>query len=469
MCVSRISGNEVVPPFREHAGALIAQTYDLENRSNQLTRIILKDVGLTSQMLQVANSVLYNRSGRPILTVAHAVTLLGWETVRNLVSTVRYIEHFANRSPGLRELMLLSVLSAVHGRELAVSIGYPLPEEAYLCSLLRNLGEVLIACHYPNEYSQIILAMHAEKVTARVACMRVLDFPWEDVGLRIAATWNLPPSVLLCLSGLESNTGAPADRCLASIADYGHRVTQALYRKGTGIESVHLGSIINPEGCGALVPLVDLQRIIASALSETQQMLAALNIPVNQFRLEQQAERARSILELTPTFNMAELDRAIQSATVTLRSGDFQLTPFIVELLTALQATGFDRAVFGLVNEDCTFIRGRLVAGESSEEIVNLFQFPIDRAAGPISAALQRKVDVLVDRARDDRYDKSALVKAFEASAFALFPIVVDRKVAGCLYADRRERALGLDNVRPSLVRMRDLIGSAIGKKAPPA
>jgi hypothetical protein len=38
--------------------------------------------------------------------------------------------------------------------------------------------------------------------------------------------------------------------------------------------------------------------------------------------------------------------------------------------------------------------------------------------------------------------------------------------VAGCLYAGRRERALGLDSVQPSLARMRDLIAAAIGKKA---
>jgi hypothetical protein len=198
-------------------------------------------------------------------------------------------------------------------------------------------------------------------------------------------------------------------------------------------------------------------------------MLTVLNIPVNRFRLEQQAERACGILESIPVFDAASLtrlDRAIQVATRTLHGGDFQLTAFIVELLDAVQAAGFDRVVFGLVNEDSSFIRGRLVSGASAENVMNLFQFPIDRSEGPVSAALQRKLDVLVDRARDDRYDNSALVKAFEAGAFALFPVVVDRKVAGCLYADRQERALGLDSVRTSLARIRDLIASAIGKKA---
>ena len=51
-----------------------------------------------------------------------------------MVSTVRYIEHFANRSPCLRELLLLSVLTAVHGRDVAEAIGYLRSEEAYISS-----------------------------------------------------------------------------------------------------------------------------------------------------------------------------------------------------------------------------------------------------------------------------------------------------------------------------------------------
>lgn len=458
-CLAHIAANEVIPPFRLHAGELIAGTYQLENSSSQLSRIILKDVGLTSQMLQAANSVLYNRSGRPIVTVAHAVTLLGWETIRSRVSAVRYIEHFANRSPGLRELMVLSVISAVHGREVAVAVGYPRPEEAFLCSLLRNLGEVLIACHFPEEYSDIIVAMHAKKLTAQAACVRVLSFRWEVIGAEIAAAWNLPPSVRLCLGGPGAAGSAPLERCLASIAEYGQQMTDALYRKGTGIESMHLGTIIDPHGRATLIPLRDLKRLAGAANSETAQMLTALRIPVDLLRLERQAQLAESNLEYGPS-----LDAAVEVASRELQSGGILITPFLMQLLDGVQAAGFDVVIFGLVNEDCTMIRGRLVSGDSGENILGRFDFPIDRGEGPVSAALRSKVDVLVDGARDDRYRQSGFAKTLEASAFALFPIVVDRKVAGCLYAGKRGRAVGLENFRAGLVRVRDLIAEGIGK-----
>src|SRR5437868_6991734 len=80
------------------------------------------------------------------MSVPHAIILLGWDTVRNLVSTVRYIEHFAARGAGVGEMLLVSVLSAAHSRDIAAVIGYPSPEEAHLTGLFRNLGEVLIGC-----------------------------------------------------------------------------------------------------------------------------------------------------------------------------------------------------------------------------------------------------------------------------------------------------------------------------------
>jgi hypothetical protein len=113
-----------------------------------------------------------------------------------------------------------------------------------------------------------------------------------------------------------------------------------------------------------------------------------------------------------------------------------------------------------------TFIRGRLATGELVDDLLSRFQFPMDGADGPIRAALQRKEDIYVDRARDDRYDSSALVTALTPGGFALLPIVIERKTAGCLYADLQGSPHGLDAVRPAFGRVRDLIAQAIRKQA---
>ena len=254
-----------MPPFCKHAGEVVTRALDPDSTSTDLARIVLKDLGLTSLFLRMANSAMYNRSGRPVMSVAHAIILLGWDTVRNLVSTVRYIEYFAARGAGVREMLLLSVLSAAHSRDIAAVIGYPSPEEAHVAGLFRNMGEIVIGCHYPQEYSSIILKMHAEKIDGRAACMRVLGFGWDDVGGGVAEAWNLPSNLIRCLRGSDAAAGSLRDRSLASITDYARDLTHALYRKGCGIDSVHLRCVDDAEGRRVLVSVRDLCRIVDRA------------------------------------------------------------------------------------------------------------------------------------------------------------------------------------------------------------
>jgi HD-like signal output (HDOD) protein len=287
-----------VPPFCDHANEVLVRTLDLDGGScKKLVQVILQDVGLASQVLRLANSAMYNHSGRPIMSIAHALAVLGWLEVRSMASAVRYIEHFANRSPGLRELVLTSVLTAVQSREVASAVGHPHPEEAYICGLFRNLGEVLIACHYPDEHSQIILIMDAENIPDRAACLRVLDFSWDEVGQSVAARWQMPPAVRLAMEPSPAAAGSPLDRSLASITHYGHKLTRALYRKGASIDSIHLETALNPAGQAVLVSVRDLCAIVDLAIVETSEMFATLQIPINTLGMSKQAERVRQALE----------------------------------------------------------------------------------------------------------------------------------------------------------------------------
>jgi HD-like signal output (HDOD) protein len=77
------------------------KTLDFEGNGREMGALILKDLGLTSRILRLGNSAMFNRSGRPILSVAHAMVLLGWDRIRNLMSTVRFVEHFVDRSARL--------------------------------------------------------------------------------------------------------------------------------------------------------------------------------------------------------------------------------------------------------------------------------------------------------------------------------------------------------------------------------
>lgn len=287
-----------MPPFGDHANEILIRTLDIEEGSaKKLVQVVMKDVGLAAQVLRLANSAMYNHSGRPILNVAHAIAVLGWLEVRSMASTVRYIEHFSNRSPSLRELLVASVLTAVQAREVAAILGYPQPEEAYICGLFRNLGEVLIACHYPDEHSEIIVILAVENIPERAACLRVLDFSWDDVGKRVAALWQMPQAVRSSMEASSLPASSPIERCRASITSYSHNLTRALYRKGATLDTIHLETVLSPAGQAVLIPLKELYASVDLALNETRELFSALQIPTETLRIVKQAERAREVLK----------------------------------------------------------------------------------------------------------------------------------------------------------------------------
>ncbi|MGA2595764.1 MAG: HDOD domain-containing protein [Bryobacteraceae bacterium] len=467
--VTHIRQNEGLPGFREHVKQIMGQTLDIDSSCVEIARVILRDLGITSQLLKIANSALYKHSDRPIMSVAHAIILLGWDMVRNLLSAIQFVEHFANGSSALRELMLLSVLNAVHSRDIALAAGYAHPDEAYICGLFQNLGEVLVAGYYPLEYSRVIVAMNTDKIPARAACLRILDFSWDEVGLQLAQEWNMPSKVRSCLAASCGRTVPKADQSLTTITGYARDLTHSLYRSGKAIDAFSLRCVVGPQGEQVLVPMRDLARVVEGAATEIKQNFSSLNIPMERLLLDQQAERARGVLASVPVFDAVSvhaLSHAVANAKRSLERKNFDLSILIKDLLDAVHEAGFDRAVFGLINDKHTSVRGRIASAARLDEILDRFQFPIDHAEGPILAALGRKTDLLVDRARDDRYDASALVAALAPDLFALLPIVTGRVVAGCLYADRKGSAKGLDDVRVPLGRVRDVIAEAIRKKA---
>ena len=297
LCTKRIAHSEGVPPFCDHANEILVRTLDLEEGSSKkLVQVVLQDVGLAAQVLRLANSAMYNHSGRPIMSVAHAIAVLGWLEVRGMASTVRYIEHFANRSPGLRELVATSVLTAIRSREIARVLSYPQPEEAYICGLFRNLGELLIACHYPEEHSRIILILAEEDIPERAACLRVLDFFWDDVGKCVAMRWQMPQAVRFAMDTSATSVGSQVNRCLASITSYSHNLTRALHRKGATIDTIQLETVLNPAGQAVLISLRDLHAIVDLAFDETREFFSTLQIPAQTLRISKQAERARAAL-----------------------------------------------------------------------------------------------------------------------------------------------------------------------------
>lgn len=108
--------------------------------------------------------------------------------------------------------MLLSLLTANHARATATRLQLQ-SEEAHLCGMFRNLGEVLIAGHFPDDYQRIRTLMRDDNRTESAATKQVLGFPYVDLGAEVSRHWGLPDAVVQGMRARPAASGVARRGC----------------------------------------------------------------------------------------------------------------------------------------------------------------------------------------------------------------------------------------------------------------
>lgn len=211
---------------RELRGDLVFPTcFDLTLRLRQ----ILHDEGLTaeriaaligvepllcSRLLKLANSVVYNRSGRPVLDIRTAVVRIGLDAVRAAALAVvlrqlllsREMAHFADLA---QDLWRHSVDSAAGAAVIARALSRLSPDEAMLAGLVHDIGA----------FYTLYRAAQYEELRERPETLRHLTVQWhEGLGEMVLKSLGLPEDIIAAVREHDQPQALPArPRSLADI------------------------------------------------------------------------------------------------------------------------------------------------------------------------------------------------------------------------------------------------------------
>ncbi|MGH7441701.1 MAG: HDOD domain-containing protein, partial [bacterium] len=115
--------------------------------AEDLNQVISLDPALTFKVLRLANSAFYGFP-KEITTITHAVTILGFNTIRNLALSVSVHKMlFDGHDQGLfnyRDFWKHCVAVGVCSRMLAGRIGYKNEDNAFTAGLLHDMGKSLL-------------------------------------------------------------------------------------------------------------------------------------------------------------------------------------------------------------------------------------------------------------------------------------------------------------------------------------
>ena len=274
--VAALADKPDFPAFSQQIEDALRVLGDEEVSAQKLAELVLRNYSLTLKVLRAANSFTFNRAGVPIFSVAQAIFRLGIARVRTLVSGLMYFEHFHARTGPVKELVLLSLVSANHAAGAASKIGSA-PEEAYLCGMLRNLGEVLLACYFPDDYERVLTRAVRTQGSSAEACERELGFGFEDLGREMVSRWGMPPSVVSAITSElpDSPRTAPPTLVLTAL---GHGLTTALYRGDARDARARMTLLVQKLGMPLGLSLEAVKEIADAAATEARRTFARLNV-----------------------------------------------------------------------------------------------------------------------------------------------------------------------------------------------
>ena len=449
--LARISTGSDFPAFSDQVGTVMDVLHKEDTPMHHLANIVLKDYSLTLKVLRTANSLHYNRSGRKVLSVTQAMVVLGVENVRDLATSLMMVEHFHRKSPGVKELIALSMLTASHARAAAEHVGYARPEEANLAGMFRNVGEVAIACHVPQDYQAILARVAKFKLTPNRACRGLLHFRFEELGAAICQQWGL--------AGLGAPAGTRNATDLDRIVAFGHDLTNAVYRQSAAESPLNLKLILQHYGHDLSLTPDLLQSILHEGVSATQEMFDSMQVSIADLRLSKQAQAAVKTLapehvEPETPADTTDIEAAAHGSTAedarerlledidqVIDAPDrFDLSETMLTVLEGFLRSGpFSRAVFCLLSDQRKELIGRFGLGEGVDALVARLRIPltIGPAGLAIGAALLRRSDLMTSLARNPTADEARLLAVTGARSVVLLPLVIENKAVGAIYADR--------------------------------
>jgi len=431
--------------------------------------VALKDVTLSLRILQAANTALFNRAGRTILSVSHATALLGLDTVVQIAAGLGLLEEFARTRPGLRELTTLSLLTASHARQIAAHYGYAHAEEAYLCGLLRNLGELLVAFYTPEDYARILVLAEREKVDAAVASRRLVGYQFEDVAAHVMEGWGLTGPVVDCQrASLAELLQEPPDdaNTLMMTATAAHALTVAVHRKPERECRAATRNVLQRFGHRLRLTEAELQPILHNAILEARDTYESLDISLSALKYQRQVERATALLDERP-IESERLSQALARLENRLTlEPDFDIAEFIATALEAMVASGCcDRALFAQCDVKRKLVQGRYAHG-GLEGQAQFFCYPLSATDYPIGASIVHGEDVFTDVNPGSRLADTPLAAVFAPVWLAVLPITLTGQPAACFYLDRTRPNFTLNSdEQTALCRLRDIAARALAQK----
>ena len=178
-------------------------TADPNSSANDLTKVILPDISLSTKLLKMANSTFFGAT-RGVNSLQHAITVLGFKEVRNLVISAVVFESFMkiekDGNYDIGKFWKHSFVCGLAAKIIATELK-KVSNEFFVAGLIHDIGKLVIYITLPNEFLKLVKATRHLKLKfmAFETEKRVIGMTHDEVGMRLLKKWMFPESLLTAI------------------------------------------------------------------------------------------------------------------------------------------------------------------------------------------------------------------------------------------------------------------------------
>jgi len=157
-------------------------------------KTISLDVAITAKVLRMANSAFFGVR-RKVTSIQDAITLLGFETVRNVALVTASFEILKGGSEtgdfdrlGFWQHSIgCGAIAKVLCRHLSIQ-----RSDHFTAGIMHDMGKVVLDAFFAEHFSGVLKVVKSEQIPLREAEKKVLGVTHAEIGRYVARRWKLP-------------------------------------------------------------------------------------------------------------------------------------------------------------------------------------------------------------------------------------------------------------------------------------
>ncbi len=198
--IARRLGKCALLPSLGSINSVLRELLNAEQRyTTQISDVIRRDPSMTTRMLRLVNSVYYGLT-TPVTSIEEAVFYLGIRQVRQIAMSTPIIEDLQKlpfQHPFLwRNFWQHCIATAILTREITGAIQPVQDEVEYVAGLLHDVGRIVMAAEFPNEFAVVCARAENSQQDLRELEVAVLGMDHCELGAIYLKHHRLPEVIV---------------------------------------------------------------------------------------------------------------------------------------------------------------------------------------------------------------------------------------------------------------------------------